>query len=196
MIVAIKEKDRVVIGYSLTDSWGILSEKDYVDEENIAIKFSNFGKAFALSDMSRSADILLYDDDFLNMEITAKNIVKGLIPYVKRKLKENDIPIEKDGRWKNALIICDDEHIYDIDPSFGFYEAGDYVCHGYKVETLKSVLEETKNLPAEERIINAASFASKLYKESLFPLIITDTKTKQFKPIYEGEKANEHIDSL
>ena len=196
MIIAIKEKDKVVIGYSLTDSWGCLSEKDYVDEENIAIKFSESGKVFALSDMNRRADILLYDDDFLNMEITPKNIVKEMIPYIKKKLKENDKPIDEDGCWKNALVICDDEHIYDIDPRFGFYEAEDYACHGYKVETLKSVLDETKNLPAEERIIKAASFASRLHKESFFPLIIADTRTKQFKPIYEGENKNEHFDSI
>lgn len=196
MIIAIKDKGRVVIGYSLTDSWGCLSEKDYVDEENIAIQFSDSGKVFALSDMNRRADILLYDDDFLNMEITPKNIVKELIPYIKKKLKENDQSISEDGRWKNALIICDDEHIYDIDPNFGFYEADDYACHGYKVETLKSVLDETRNLSAEKRIIKAASFASKLHKESLFPLIITDTRTKQFKPVYEGENENEHIDCV
>lgn len=196
MIIAIKEKGKVVIGYSLTDSWGSLSEKDYVDEENIAIKFSDTGKVFALSDMNRRADILLYDDDFLNMEITSKNIVKELIPFIKKKLKENDKPIDEDGRWKNDLIICDEDHIYDIDTRFGFYEADDYVCHGYKVETLKSVLDETKDLPAEERIVKAISFASRLHKESYFPLIITDTKAKQFKPIYEGENENEHFDSI
>ena len=196
MIIAIKEKERVVIGYSLTDSWDSLSEKDYVDEENIAIEFSDTGKVFALSDMNRRADILLYDDDFLNMEITPKNIVKELIPYIKKKLKENGKPIREDGRWKNALVICDNEHIYDIDPKFGFYEADDYACHGYKVETLKSVLDETKNLPAEERMIKAVSFASRLHRESLFPLIITDTKTKRFKHIYEGENENEHFDSI
>lgn len=196
MIIAIKESGRIVLGYSLADSWGGLSEKDYVDEENFAIKFSDTGKVFALPDMSRRSDILLYDDNFLNMEITPKNIIKEVIPYIKNKLKENDKPIDEDGCWKNALVICDGEHIYGIDPRFGFYEAEDYACHGYKVETLKSVLDETKNLSAEERIIKAVDFASRLYKESLFPLIITDTRTKQFKPIYEGGNENEHYDSI
>ena len=47
MIIAIKEKDKVVVGYSNAEAWGRLCEKDYVDEENLAIKFTEEGKLFA-----------------------------------------------------------------------------------------------------------------------------------------------------
>ena len=187
MIIAIKEKDRVVLGYSNSDFWSKLSEKDYVDEENVAIRFSNTGKLFAVADMERRSDILLYDDEFLRMDITAKTMTREVIPYIKKKLQCNGKLIDKDGCWGNAMVICDNEHVYDINPRFDFYEVYDYVCHGFKVETLKSVLDETTNLTAEERIIKAVSFTSKFYRENLFPLIITDTKNKQFKYIYGGE---------
>ena len=90
MIIAVKDKDRVVIGYTLADTWGKLTDADYVDEENLAIRFSETGKIFACSDMNRSSDILLFDDDLINMEINPKTVVKEIIPYIKEKLKEND----------------------------------------------------------------------------------------------------------
>lgn len=195
MIIAIKEKDKVVIGYSNAESWGRLSEKDYVDEENVAIKFSEDGKLFACAEMNRRSDILLYDEEFLSMKISAKSIVRDIVPYIKKKLKDNDQALDE-GRWKNALIICDNERLYDIDPLFGLYEADDYVCHGYRVETLKCVLDETTEMSAEERIMKAIIFVSELHKESMFPIIITDTKSKKFKYVYEGEKKYERIDSI
>ena len=88
MIIAIKEKDKVVIGYSNAEAWGRLCEKDYVDEENVAIRFTEDGKLFACADMNRRSDILLYDDEFLSKEITPKSIIREIIPYIKKKLKE------------------------------------------------------------------------------------------------------------
>ena len=187
MIIAIKDKDRVVIGYSLVESWGRLSDSDYVDEENLPIKFSDKGILFACSDMNRRSDILLFDDDLINMEINPKTIVKDMIPYIKERLKENDKPVDAEGYWKNALIICDNEHIYDIGPKFVFFETDDYICHGYNIETIISVLDETDNLSPEERIVKAVSFSCKLQKDNLFPIVITDTRTKEFKCVYRGE---------
>ena len=196
MIIAIKEKDKVVIGYSNTDFWCRLTDKDYVEEENVAIKFSETGNIFAFANMDRRSDIFLYNDDFLNTEVNPKTLVRTIIPYIKEKLIENDKPVDENGSWRNALVICNKNHIYDIDPMFGFYESNDYVCHGYRVETLKSVLDATTNLPAEERIMRAVNFSNKLHKENLFPIVITDTTSKKIKCIYQGEKTDEHIDSL
>ena len=196
MIIAIKEKGKVVIGYSNTDFWGRLTDKDYVEEENVAIKFSETGNIFAFANMDRRSDIFLYNDDFINTEVNPKTLIRTIIPYIKEKLIENDKPIDENGNWRNALVICNKNHIYDIDPTFGFYESNDYVCHGYRVETLKSVLDATTNLPAEERIMKAVNFSNKLHKENLFPIVITDTTSKKIKCIYQGEKTDEHTDSL
>ena len=196
MIIAIKEKDKVVIGYTNLDSWGRLTNKDYVDEENLAIKFSKAGKVFACPNMNRRSDILLYDDELLNLDVSPKSVVKEIIPYIKERLNENDIPIDK-GDWKNALVICDNEHIHDIGPKFAFREVHDFVWHGYReAETVISVLDATPSISAEQRIIKAVSFASKMYKENLFPIVITDTKDGKLKVVYEGEFENEHFDSV
>lgn len=196
MIIAIKEKDKVVIGYTNLDSWCGLTNKDYIDEENLAIKFSEAGKVFACPNMNRRSDILLYDDELLNLDVSPKSVVKEIIPYIKERLKENNMPIDK-GDWKNALVICDNEHLYDIGPKFAFREVHDFVCHGYReVDVVISVLDEVSHLPAEERIVKAVSFVGKLYKENLFPIVITNTKDRKIKVVYEGEFENEHFDSV
>ena len=195
MIIAVKEKDRVVIGFSATDRM-YASDMDFVDEENIAVKVSNSGKVFGFATMDTCSDSLLYDDEFMNLEIAPKAIIKDVIPYIKFELKELNKPLDEDGGWRNALVLCDDEHIYDIDTKFGFCEVDDYVCHGYEVETAKSVLDATVSLPAEERIIKAMTFIGKTNKVNLFPMVIIDTKSKKFKNIYEGEKDSEHTNRV
>lgn len=196
MIIAIREKDRVVVAFSGLDSWCNVAEEDYVDEENIAIRFSKSGKIFGCGALNRVCDVVLYDEEILQANITPSTIVREVVPRIKDCLKENEVALDSEGRWKNALVICDNKNIYDIDPLFGFYQADDYVCHGYSVEILKSVLDATSTLPAEERIIKAVSFASLMSKESLFPFVITDTKNKKLKKIYKGENYSECIDSL
>ena len=195
MIIAIKENDKVIVGYSNADSWGCLSEKDYIDEENIAIGFSEDGKLFAFTNTDRISDALLYEEDFLNKEVTFKSIIREIIPYIKEKL-ENYKVYDEIEHWNNSLIICESDKLFDIDPSFGFYEADDYVCHGYNVETLKSVLDETIGIPAEERIMKAVIFSCKLHNDVLFPIVIVDSKSRKCKYIFEGEKRYECIDCV
>ena len=188
MIIAVKDKDKVVIGYTNTDCWSRLAEQDYVDEENVAIRFSENGKLFAFSAMDGVSDALCFDDEFLGLEITPQSIVREVVPYIKDKMKKLNKPINSEGSWGNALVICDDEHIYDISPKFNFCEADDYVCHGFRVDIIKSVLDSTVGMPAKERILQAVQFVSAIHKESMFPLVITDTKSKKFQYVYEGGK--------
>ncbi|MBO7214273.1 MAG: hypothetical protein J6V66_02120 [Clostridia bacterium] len=187
MIIAIKEKDRVVVGFT-NECWsGIFADKDYLDEDNIAIKFIGEDKIYAFANMNRASDILLNNQDFIDdEEVGAFDVPKYFIPFLKHQFKENGYSYKPDN-WDNALVLCNNSTIYVIEPSFGFYEAEDYACHGYNTEILKSVLDETKHLPAEERIIKAVSFSTKINKCDLFPLILADTKTRKFKYILKGE---------
>ena len=196
MIIAIKENDRVVIGYTNTESWNRLSEKDYIDEENVAIKLTQDGNLFACAEMNRTADILLYDEELLSKEITPRSIVREIIPHIKDSLKKNGKKIDEKNDWGNALLICDGNRIYDIDPYFVFCEGEDYICHGHCTEALKCGLDETVGMPARDRIMKVVIFVSDLHKESLFPLIITDTKSRRFEYVFEGEKKYEYSDRI
>jgi hypothetical protein len=196
LIIAIKEKDRVVVGYSNTDYWDKLTDADYVDEENVPIKFTEDGTLISFAKMDRSTDIFMYDDEFLNHEITSKSIIRDVIPYMKNTLEKNNKPLDDEGRWNNALVICRDDKIYDLDTRFVFRESDDYICHAFSYELIQSVLDGTIGLPAEERILKAVSFVNKIKKENLFPLVIVDTKTKQFKHIMTEDVKYEYYDSL
>ena len=197
MIIAIKEKDRVVVAYSNADSKCNLCEKDYVDEENVAIRYSKAGRLYACDSMNFASDKLLYDDSFIeNESVNPKAIVCEIIPFIKHTLGEKKSESSKEDTWRNTLLICDGQRVYDIDSKFGFTEIDDYVCHGYREDCLKSVLDATKDLSAEDRILQAVRFTSKLYKEDLFPIVITDTNTKQIKNVYKGEKIDEYFDCI
>ena len=196
MIIAVKEKDSVVIAYTNVDSWnGYYADEDYVDEENLPIKFSESGRLYALAELNRVSDVLLSDEGFINSECTPKTIVRSYIPFIKDVSKDNFSTIE-DGYWGNALVICDNETIYDIDPQFVFCQVKDFVCHGIGVEVIRCVLDSTVGLSAKERILKAINFACKHNKINLYPIVMTDTKSKKLQVIYEGENNRERIDSI
>ena len=195
MIIAVKDKERVVLGYSNLQSMSKFLKKDYVDEENVPIKISSNGNVFAFGRLSRESDLFLYDKTFLEMEITPKTIVREVIPYIKQRLEENGCPI-KDGEWKNNLIISADNRIYCIDTAFEFFEAYDYHVFSYSSDEFMAVLDETAEMNPEQRITNAVSFIEEIYSGELFPMVILDTKSKKIKPIYEGGLDSEHNFSI
>ena len=184
MIIAIKEKDRAVIGYSNRDLWYHLQNEDHVDEENVAIRHTENGSLFACSYTDRAADTILYDKELLSTEVNMKSLVRDIIPYLKENLDASHCI--KDGSFGNTLIIYQDGNLYDISPTFSVTEVDDYICHSFKSSALMGVLDLTKGMNARERIFEAFSFMSKEFNENLFPMVITDTKTKKIEPIYKG----------
>lgn len=187
MIIAVKEKDRVIVGCCYSELVIGLTEGDYINEENTPMTFLEDGKFVVMSNPSRVSDILIYDDKFLSIEVSPKAIINDTIPYIKRALKENQYAISRNGTWDNSVTYVDGTRIYDIDPTFGFREVDDYVCHGIDVNVVMGVLDATEGLSAEKRILNAVSFASKIKKVDWFPLIIVDTKTREVKHIMKEE---------
>ena len=185
MIIVVKDQDRVVIGYTIANQFGRLASSDYSDTENFAlVQRNDYYYGFAL--MNRISDLFIYDELFLNLKVTPDNIINEVIPYIKNKLINNKKMLNN-GKWDNALVICDNNHIYDISVKLEFNEIEKYLVHGYDEDMIISILDSTPNMPTKERIIEAFSFVSKLYKEDLFPIAITDTLTKEIKIIEKGE---------
>ena len=196
MIIAIKDKDKVVIGFSGMGGWSGFCDADYVDEENVPIGFSKTGKVWVMPSLCRDSDAVLYDDELISQEVAPKTIITDIIPAIRKKMSHLG-GLSKSGGWNQTLTICDDEHIYDINKAFSFYDADDYVCHGLYVELMRSVLDETKHLSAEERILEAFRFVGVYTRENVFPLIITDTKSKRLKKFYnQGEIKHESHNSI
>jgi len=189
LIIAIKQEDRVVVGYTTVDTWNCFTEQDSIDPENIAIKFTPSGKLIAFALPISRADIFMYDEEFDQMASTPKSIIKDMIPYIQRKLKENRKPLRKDGSWGNSVVICDNNSIYQVTPQLHFREEGDCltISPSNITGTIKSVLDANASLPAEEQMVKVMQLVEKVHKHIMFPLVITDTKTQQFKVIYKGE---------
>ena len=191
MIIAIREKGKVVVGYTNADYVVYPCEQDYVDAENIPIAFTKNG-LIGLAGAGRIADVLLYDPNFLGMKLSPDGILSKGIPYLKSILYSNQL-MRNAERWDNAMILTDGARLYDVDPYFGFTETEDYFCHAPNIDVCKSVLDETRGLPATERIFQAMKFIGDTQKINLFPYIVTDTVSRKICAIFGG-KRHEPVD--
>ena len=61
MIIAIKENDRVIVGYTNADELTKLSEEDYIHEENTPMAFTADGNFVAFSSLCSASDMLISD---------------------------------------------------------------------------------------------------------------------------------------
>ena len=191
MIIAIKQPDKVVVACSLVDGFLLPSDRDYVDPENLPIKFAQDGKLLACTVANRNADILLYDTDFVEQSMTHDTIVSKVLPSMKESLKKGGRP-PKDDRWSGMMVVCDDQHLYQIDNSFEVSEVSDYTVFSYHEMEIYSVLDCTENLPAEERILRSVVHAESASYRKVFPVVITDTKDKQFK-VFTQQDAYDYL---
>lgn len=64
MIIAIKENNRVIVGYTNADELTKLSEEDYIHEENTPMAFTADGNFVAFSSLCSASDMLISDDNF------------------------------------------------------------------------------------------------------------------------------------
>ncbi len=196
MIITIKEKDNVVLAYSNLNIVGYFnSDDDYVEEDNMALKVNKSGQILAFANLDRISQALIYDDHFLSIEITPQSLVRQVIPYIKNKIKQCKIPLKNSTDWENSLTVITENHIYDLTPKYVFTEINDYVYHGYR-GSFKNVLEQTKNLPSRQRILNTITFCGKIDKNILFPLVITDAKTKKIIKCFKEEDIYVDTDSV
>lgn len=191
MIIAVKDTDKVIVCYTNTDVEEMLAIEDYVDEENIPIKFNDYGFLVGCARMSNSSNVVLYNDELYNQDFTRSNINRKLIPNLIEKLKNNKVKIDEDNYWGNSIVICNNDKIYDINTVFEFYELDNFISHanGDYNDIIKGILVPTEGEDVESRILKAINFLCEKTKKDLYPLVITDTLSKKFKRIYsKGEK--------
>jgi len=183
MIIAIKEKDRVVVASIITENITQLSHNDFVNEDNRIIKITG-DTIYCFSTVGRYADLFLCDDNFFEFEVSPKSIVKDIIPYMYQKIKqEKGIEDERwdDPNWGNTLTIINNNRIFDITPTFYFREESEFVCHGWDVEYIYDSLENTRTEKAEERIRKAIDLYDNLGKSNLYPFIVMDSRDSKIQ---------------
>lgn len=82
MIIAIREKDRALVACTITDRTDDLTNADYLDPENLPLRFLSNGMLLAFDRLNRASDVVLY-----NEEITS--ILQSDAEFLK-KLKKDD----------------------------------------------------------------------------------------------------------
>ena len=186
MIVAIKDKDKVVVGVTFYDMSFLMSQADCIDAENLPVKILDNGNIVGSSCCDVVSDAVLFDPDLSTFAMDYKGIVTKLIPHLKQKFEKLGA-LNKSNGFDNNFIICDNDNLIRVCSDFSVVECYEFACLGMGSSVMGTILTQTRHLSPEERILHAVSFVSKLYKEDAFPLAICDTKSKQFKYYYKGE---------
>ena len=183
MLIAVKDKDRVVVMSTITDVIRQMSSVDMVCEDNRLIKIKD-GVIYCFTSFGHIADIFLCDDKLYEFEVSPESIVKDIIPYMYKKVRHekgfDDKPWDEPN-LHNALTIIKDNRIFDITPTFYFKEENDFLIHGWNVEHIIGSLETTRGEDAEIRIGKALDLYYKINLESLRPCIVLDSKSMKLQ---------------
>ena len=160
MLIAIKENDTVIIGYTLREFYRNLTDSDCKERENIPVYFTKSGAVFAFSSPYYATDELAFDDDFTSIEITPSSIIGEVVPFVKEKYKNNEEVINKKGNWCNEMVIVKDGRIFGISTAFEVLEFENSVCFGKRERAVSALLDGTKGLSAKERMQKCINFVA------------------------------------
>ena len=178
MIIVIKEKDRVVVGFANSEWNYPYPDEDAMEAENIPVKHlcGAQERLLGFTKASFLADLFMYDGELLVEPTTADEMKRDIAPMVQRAAKQFK-RIDEDDGWQNAMIVVEGDRIFDVNTTFQVREIVNYVCHGYNIELVESVLDATAGEPAEERIRKAISYHAKMVGLAVPMIALFDTKS-------------------
>ena len=181
MIIGIKDGEKALLAFVNERDGGRFSPQDFYDKENIPVGVvaGDEGTIYGFAHSLRSSDIFTCNQEFLSGEITPRGLICKTIPAMKKRLDEEGL-VDGDD-WRNCLVICQGNRVFDVDMRFLFQENSDYVVRSYNSETMRSALEATKGLPARERVLKALAFAEDYLRIKLFPAAIVDTESRNLE---------------
>lgn len=188
MIIGIKEKDRVVLGFAY---WALqeVNARDRVLEDNLPFKvFKDDGVIIACAERKISTDMLFADENIERMIKTGKTTYEDSVNeyalMIHDKMAKENL-LRDDGTWSNCFAVAKGNSLVDVTPSFFVRDVADFFVHGFTVEYVKSSLLYSKGKLAEERIIEAFRFHTQMMSDHVFPIVLIDTKDLQMKVITE-----------
>jgi 20S proteasome alpha/beta subunit len=182
LVVAIKDKDRIVLGADKQASAG--GTKDHTNikiwevEELPGALMGGVGSA-------RASQILQYsqviDKNLLGKEVDTEFIVRVLVPLIAMHLKNNGIIIDNSKEagcdlMPNAFIFAYKDRAWTIWHDFSVSEIDSYLAIGSGSDVAKGVLYATQDKDPFERIVTgiAAAAESTLYVDNGIDLLVTE----------------------
>ena len=188
MIIGIKEKERVVLGFAY---WALpeVNDRDKVLEDNLPIKvFKDEGVVIACAERKITSDMLFADENIEKMikegKTAYEDAVNEYAPMIHDKMAKENLLLD-DGKWSNCFAVAKGNSLIDVTPSFFVRDVADFFVHGFTPEYVKSKLFCNEGKPAEERIIEAFRFHMQMMSDHVFPIVLIDTKDLQMKVITE-----------
>lgn len=183
LVVAIKDKERIVLGADKQASTG--GSKDHTCtkiwklEELPGAIMGGVGSA-------RASQIIQYsqiiDKNLLNKEINTDFIVRVLAPTLAAGLKANGIVVDASDGAKcdmmpNAFIFAYKDRAWSIWHDLSVSEIGEYIAIGSGSDVARGVLYATPEKDPFSRIVTSieAAAESTLYVDNGIDLLATDT---------------------
>ena len=179
MLIAIKDKDRIVAGLTMANMYVETTENDILLDDNIPFfKVRGNKNCYVLiSSACFAADLLRYND-FIFKDVTdGESVIKGVVPKMRALLEEYD-QILDDKSWESNLVIIKDDKAYSVNVYFVVEEISDY-CAFLDQRYIDGTMFDTQGLDPVERILTAVKTVSKTKFSQYFPLIVFDSKTKK-----------------
>lgn len=182
LVIAIKDKDRIVLGadkqVSAGDSKDHTITKIWEVEELPGAIMGGVGSARA-SQIIQYANII--DKNLISKDISTEYIICALAPTIAAGLKANGINIEaKDGDFcdmmPNSFIFAYKDKAWMIWNDLSVTEIGDYLAIGSGSDVARGALFATKKHNPFERIVTAidAAAESTLFVDDGIDLLATD----------------------
>lgn len=188
MIIGIKEKERVVLGFAY---WALpeVNDRDKVLEDNLPIKvFKDEGVVIACAERKITSDMLFADENIEKMikegKTTYEDVVNDFAPMIHDRIAKENLLLD-DGKWSNCFVVAKGNSVVDVTPSFFVQDVADFFVHGFTTEYSKSNLLYSEGKSAEERIIEALRFHTQMTSDHMSPIVLIDTKDFQMKVITE-----------
>lgn len=176
MLIVIKEQDKIVVGFANSEWAFPYTDADAMQLDNVPVKHlaGKKDRIVAFSVAGFLPDLIRYDDEVLENPTTAEEMKREIVPMLKN-MAEHFKRVNEDGDWQNSMVVVEGDKIFDVNITFAVREIVNYVCHGYNVELVESVLDATEGLPARERIIKAVTYHARMVGISIPVIAIFDT---------------------
>ena len=182
MVIAKKDKDRVVVGINISDQLSYAAMSSYVLEDNIPFwKVKGEKNCYVFCDNAGFAVNLLRYNDYVFKGITdVQSVAKNVIPKMRELLEKNDLII-RGKEWFGKLLIVKDNKIFTIENYFVLSETNAIALNDVILAT--GCIEECEGKSAKESVLYTLRVLEKATRVSSFPAVVFDSKTKR-KTIY------------
>lgn len=185
MVIALKDKDKVVVLSTIADVVEDISTYDMALVENVpGWKVRGTKDCFVFADSVKYAVDLLRCHNGIFKNITDGNsVIADVVPQMK-ELLDRYACIYNNREWDASLVVVKGNKIFTINRYFIVSEVDDFVGVGYD-SYLNGALEESADIPTEDRLMFAVDHVCKMCNKSLFPLVLFDTKSQKRNVIYK-----------